>query len=131
MNHIGAGLLERKYAFHTHLKASLEQTDAELKVATRGPGFALDQTFYLDGHNDQSNLELLGATSVSARTAWSKNHKQLVETHQIKTKQGKDGELIIERSLMDQRRSLVVSFILKLNGEPNQTSAGQIWRKES
>ncbi|MBV8100175.1 MAG: hypothetical protein JOZ31_13550 [Verrucomicrobia bacterium] len=130
MNQIGAGLLDRQYASQTRLKATLEQTDDELKIATRGPGFALEETLYLDGHNNQNNLKLLGATSVNARTAWSKDHKELVETHQIKTKQGKDGELIIKRSLMDQGRTLVVSYVLRLNGDPNQTSARQIWRKE-
>jgi len=130
MNQIGAGLFDRKYAAGTKLKATLEQTDAEVKVATRGPGFALDETLYLDGHSDQNKMELLGATSVNARTAWSKDHKQLVETHQIKTKQGKDGQLIIKRSLMDQGKTLVVTFSLKINGEPNETSARQIWRKE-
>jgi len=131
MNQIGAGLLDRKYASQTKLKATLDQTDAELKVATRGPGFALDQTLYLDGHNDQSKLELLGATSIDSTVRWSKDHKQLVETHQIRTKQGKDGQLIIKRSLMDQGKTLVVSFTLKLSGESNETSARQIWRKES
>jgi len=131
MNQIGAGLLDRKYASQTELKATLEQTDAELKVATRGPGFALDETLYLDGHNDQNKIVLLGATSISARTAWSKDYKQLVETRQIKTKQGKEGQLIIKRSLMDEGKTLVISFILKLNGEPDQTSPRQIWRRES
>ncbi|MBV8483878.1 MAG: hypothetical protein JO077_13560 [Verrucomicrobia bacterium] len=131
MNKIGAGFLDRKYASQTELKATLEQTETELKIAARGPGFALDETLYLDGHNDRSKIELLGAISVNARTGWSKDHKQLVETHEIKTKNGKDGQLIIERSLMDHGRILVVSYTLKLTGEPNQTSARQIWRKQS
>jgi hypothetical protein len=42
-------------------------------------------------------LDLKASTSLKARTAWSEDHKQLVATHQIKTKQGKDGQLIIKR----------------------------------
>jgi hypothetical protein len=131
MMQIGAGFVDRKYAARTELQATLQQTDDVLTVATRGPGFALDQTLYLDGRNDPSSLELLGATSVDAKTTWSKDHQQLVETHHIRTKQGKDGQLIIKRNLLDEGKTLVVAFTLKLNAEPNQTSARQIWRKQA
>ena len=131
MTRIGASLLDRKYVAQTKLKATLEQTDDVLKVATRGPSFALNQTLYLDGRNDSSNQQLLGATSVDAKTTWSQDHKQLIETHHIRTKEGKEGQLIIKRSLMDDEKTLVVAFTLKLNGEPNQTFARQIWRKQA
>jgi hypothetical protein len=131
MNQIGADFLDRKYAAETRLEATLQQTEDVLTVATRGPGFALDQTLYLDGRNDPSNLHLLGATSVNAKTVWSEDFKQLVETHQIRTKQGKDGQLTIKRSLTDQGKTLVVAFNLKLNAEPNQTSARQIWHRQA
>ena len=130
MSQIGASSLDRKYAAQTALKATLQQTEDVLTVATRGPGFALDQTLYLDGRNDPSNLQLLGAASVNAKTVWSKDYKQLVETHQIRTKQGKDGQLTIKRSLIDQGKTLVVAFNLELNADPGQTSARQIWRKQ-
>jgi len=73
----------------------------------------------------------LGATSLKARTAWSEDHKQLVATHQIKTKQGKEGQLIIKRYLIDEGKTLVVAFTLELNAEPNKTSARQIWHKQA
>ena len=131
MEQFGAGPLDRKYAASTKLTATLQQTEDILTVATRGPGFTLDQSLYLDGHTDTGNLNLLGATSLNARTSWSKDYKQLVETHQIRTKQGKDGSLIIKRYLIDQGKTLVVVFSLKLNAEPSQTSARQIWRKQA
>jgi hypothetical protein len=131
MDQIGASFFDRKYAGWISLRATLQQTEDVLTVATRGPGFVLDQTLYLDGHNDQRSLEILGVTSLNAKTVWSKDDKQLVETHQIRTKQGKDGQLIIRRSLMDEGKTLVVTFNLKLNAEPNQTSARQIWHKEA
>jgi hypothetical protein len=56
MNQIEASLLERKYAASTGLKATFHQTENVLTVATRGPGFALDETLYLDGRTDPSNL---------------------------------------------------------------------------
>ena len=90
MKQIGASLLERKYATSTKLKATFHQTENVITVATRGPAFALDEALYLDGRADPGNLKLLGATSLKTRTAWSKDQKQLVETDQIKTKQGKD-----------------------------------------
>jgi hypothetical protein len=131
MKQIGASLLERKYASSTKLKATFHQTENVVTVATRGPAFALDQTLYLDGRTAAGNLNLLGAASLETRTAWSKDHKQLVETDQIKTKQGKDGQLIIKRYLIDEGKTMVVAFTLKLNAEPNQTSARQIWRKQA
>ena len=130
MSQIGASSLDQKYAAQTSLKARLQQTEDSLKVSTRGPGFALDQTLHLDGRNDSGNLELLGATSVNAKTTWSSDFKQLVESHQIRTKQGKDGQLTIKRYLADQGKTLVVGFSLTLNAEPNQTSARQVWRKQ-
>jgi hypothetical protein len=131
MTQIGASFFDRKYAAWTKLRATLEQTDDILKVATRGPGFALDQTLYLDGRTDSSNLQLLGATSVNAKTTWSRDYKQLVETHHIRTKHGQDGQLIITRYLMDGGKTLVVAFNLKLNAEPDEISARQIWRKQA
>jgi len=131
MTQIGAGFLDRKYAAHTKLKATLDQTADLLTIAARGPGFALNQTLYLDGRNDPSYLQLLGATSVNTKTVWSKDYKQLVETHQIRTKQGRDGELIIKRNLKDDGKAVVVVMILKLEEEPTPTSARQIWRKQA
>ena len=43
MKQIGASLLEQKYATSTELKATFHQTEQVLTIATRGPGFALDE----------------------------------------------------------------------------------------
>ena len=86
MKQIGAGLLDRTYAASTKLKATVHQTEQILTIAARGPGFALDETLYLDGRTDLSNQQLLGATALKTRTAWSEDQKQLIETHQIKTR---------------------------------------------
>ena len=131
MKQIGAGLLEQKYATSTKLTATFHQIEQVLTIATRGPGFALDETLYLDGRTDPSNQQLLGATALNTRTAWSEDHKQLVATHQIKTKEGKGGQLIITRHLINEGKSMVVDFTLKLNTEPNTTSARQIWNKQT
>ena len=80
MKQIGASLLERKYAASISLKAAVHRTEDVLTVATRGLGFALDRTLYLDGRTDPSNKQLLGATALKTRTAWSEDQKQLVET---------------------------------------------------
>ena len=129
MTQIGAGFLDRKYASHVKLKATLNQTADVLTIAARGPGFAFNETLYLDGRNDPSNLQILGATSVNAKTVWGKHHKKLVETHHIRTKQGKVGELTIKRSLIDEGKTLVAVYTLKLEEEPQETSARQVWRK--
>jgi hypothetical protein len=130
MTQIGAGFLDRKYAAHVKLKATLQQTGDVLTIAARGPGFALDQTLYLDGRNDSSNLQILGATAVNTKTVWSKHNKKIVETHHIRTKQGKEGELTIKRNLADEGKAVVVVYTLKLEEEPTPTSARQIWRKQ-
>ena len=131
MIRIGASYFERKYANMAGLKATFHQTEQVLTVSVRGPGFALDETVYLHGHTVPSNLELLGATSVNARAAWSKDQQELVETRQIKTKGGKSGELIIKRHLTDQGKSLVLAYTLRLSAEPQTTSVRQIWRKQA
>ena len=130
MNQVGASLTERKYATSAELKATFHQTENVLTVATRGSGFTLDETLYLDGRTDPSNLQLLGATSLQTRTAWSEHDKQLIETHQIKTRQGKEGQLIIKRYLVDGGNTMVVAFALALNAEPNKASAHQVWHKQ-
>jgi hypothetical protein len=129
MRQIGASLLQQKCAAWIRLKATIHQTDQVLTVATRGLGFALDRTLYLDGRTDPSNKQLLGATTLKTRTAWSEDQKQLIETHQIKTRQGKEGELIIKRYLINDGRNMVLAFSVKLNAEPQITSARQIWHK--
>jgi hypothetical protein len=68
------------------------------------------------------------ASTNNTKTVW--DHKQLVETHHIKTKQGRDGELTIKRNLIDRGKAVVAVMILKLEEEPNPTSARQIWRKQ-
>ena len=131
MKQIGAGLLDRGYAASIKLKATVHQTEQVLTIAARGPGFALDQTLYLDGRTDRSNEQLLGATALKTRTAWSKDGKRLVATHQIKTKQGKQGQLIITRYLINGGKNLVAVYTLKLDAEPDKTSARQIWDKQA
>jgi len=131
MTRIGASFLERKYAAWTKLTAALHQTDDVLKIAARGPGFALDETLYLDGRNDTGNLQLLGATSLNTRTVWSKDNQQLVETHQIRTKQGKEGQLVIKRYLTNEGKTLVAVYSLQLKTDPNKISAQQVWNKQA
>jgi hypothetical protein len=131
MTQIGAGFIDRKYAAHTRLKATLNQTADLLTIAARGPGFAFNQTLYLDGRNDPSYLQILGATSVNAKTVWSKDNKQLVETHHIRTKKGRDGELTIKRKLIDDGKAVAVLYTLQLEEETAPTSARQIWRKQA
>ena len=112
-------------------KATIDQTEQVITVATRGRGFALDETLYPDGRSHPSNLQLLGANCLTARTAWSEDQKQLVVTYQIKTKQGKEGQLIVKRYLINEGKTEVVVFTLKLNAEPDQISARQIWPKQA
>jgi hypothetical protein len=130
MKQIGANLFEQKYAAWITLKATVHQTEQVLTVATRGLGFSLDRTLYLDGRTDPSNKQLLGATALKTRSAWSEDQTQLVETHQIKTRQGKEGQLIIKRYLINDGKSMVLAFTVKLNAEPQITSASEIWRKQ-
>ena len=130
MKQIGASLFERKYAASIRLKATVHQTEQVLTVATRGLGFALDRTLYLDGRTDPSNKQLLGATALKTRTAWSEDQKHLVEKHHIRTRQGKEGQLTIKRSLIEQGKAVEAVMILKLDEEPTPTSARQIWRKQ-
>ena len=78
----------------------------------------------------QANLQLLGATCLTARTAWSEDLKNLVVTYQIKTKQGKEGQLIVKRYLINEGKTEVAVFTLQLNAEPDQISARQIWPKQ-
>ena len=131
LKEVGANILEQKFAAWVNLTATFHQTEDVLMVATRGPGFTLDETLYLDGRRDQSSLQLLGATSLNTRTVWSNDHKQLVATHQIKTKQGKEGELIVTRYLIGDGETLMVAFTLRLNAEPDEVSARQIWHKQA
>jgi hypothetical protein len=84
-------------------QSPFDQTEEILRIATRGPGFALDETLCLDGRTDPSNQQLFGATALKTRTAWFEDHKQLVPTHQIKTKQGKKGRTD-HHKIPDKRR---------------------------
>ena len=52
-------------------------------------------------------------------------------TYQIKTKQGKDGQLIVRRYLINEGKTEVVVFTLTLSTEPGQISARQIWPKQA
>lgn len=67
MKYIEAGPLERAYAAWAPLQTTMLQNGDELIVATRGPGFALDQTLYLDGRIDRDNLRLFGPLLLTLR----------------------------------------------------------------
>ena len=130
MKKAGARLLEQKFASLTNLKATIQQTEQVITVATRGRGFALDETLYPDERSHPSNLQLLGANCLTARTAWS-GDQELVVTYQIKTKQGTEGQLIVTRYLINEGKTEVVVFTLTLSTEPGQISARQIWPKQA
>src|SRR5262249_48731623 len=132
MRHIGASFIERKFASLAKLSATFHQSDQVITVATRGPGgFALDETLYPDGRSRPSNLQLLGALSVSVKASWPKDHQRLIATYQIKTKQGKQGQLDIKRSLINELKTEVVAYTLELNGESDKISARQLWNKQA
>jgi hypothetical protein len=129
MQEIGAPFHERKLADVIDLKADIRQTEHVMTVATRGLGFSLDETLHLNGRTEPSNQNLFGATSNRTKTAWSKD-KELVTTHYIRTKQGKEGQLIVKRYLTNEGKNLVVAFTLRLHGA-NTTSARQIWQRRA
>jgi len=131
MDKIGAGFVERKLAAVAPLKATFHQNEDMVTVATRAPGFSLNEILYLDGRSHPTNIELLGGTTLNASAVWSNDHQQLISTYQIKTKQGKDGELIIKRYLINGMKTEGVVFTLKLNGQPDEISARQIWNKQA
>jgi hypothetical protein len=126
MKKVGARLFEQKFASLTNLKATIQQTEQVITVATGGRGFALDETLCPDERSHPNNLQLLGANCLTARTASSRDQKQIVVTYQIKTKQGKEGQLIVTRYLINEGKTEVVVFTLKLNGEPDE-----IWPKQT
>ena len=129
MQKIGVNFLERKLAVVAPLKATFHQTEDVLTVATRAPGYALDEILYPDGRSHPSNIELLGGTTLNSRAVWSEDYQQLIATYEIKTKQGKEGQLIIKRYLINGMKSEEVVLTLKLNGQPDEISARQIWNK--
>jgi hypothetical protein len=131
MDKIGAGFVERKLAEVAPLKATFHQSEDVVTVATRAPGFSLNEILYLDGRSRPTNIDLLGGTTLNVSAVWSNDQQQLISTYQIKTKQGKDGELIIKRYLINGMKSEGVVFTLKLNGQPDAISARQIWNKRT
>ena len=131
MQKMGAGFLDRKFAAVAPLKATFHQSEDVLTVATRAPGFSLDEILYLDGRSRPTNIALLGGTTLNSSAVWSKDDQQLISTYQIKTKQGKEGELIIKRYLTNGMKSERVVFTLKLNGQADEISASQIWNKQA
>jgi hypothetical protein len=130
MEKIGAGFLERKLAAVAPLKATFRQSEDVVTVATRAPGFSLDETLYLDGRSHPTNLSLLGGTTLDSSALWSNDQQQLISVYQIKTKDGKEGELTIKRRLTNGTKSERVVFTLKLNGQPDEISASQVWNRQ-
>jgi len=131
MKYMGASYLQRKFANSANLRATYRQTPSVLTIAVRGAAVAMDETLHLDGRADRRSQEILGVTSFKIRTTWSNDHKELVETRQIKTKRGQDGQLIIRRHLINDGKSMVVAFSLRLEGKPNTTSCRQVWQKQA
>jgi hypothetical protein len=131
MQKIGAGFLVRKSAAVVPLKATFHQSEDVVTVAIRAPGFSLDEILYLDGRSHPTNIALIGATTLTSSAVWSKDYQKLISTYQIKTKQGKEGKLIIKRYLINGTESKGVVFTLRLNGQPDQISATQIWNKQA
>lgn len=131
MKYMGASYLQRKFANSANLRATYRQTASVLTIAVRGGAVAMDETLYLDGRADRRSQEILGLTSLKIKTTWSNDHKELVETRQVKTKREQGGQLIIRRHLINEGRSMVVAFSLMLEGKPNTTTCRQVWQKQA
>jgi hypothetical protein len=129
MKEVGSNLLERKYATMASPKGHVPANRTRPDSRYLGPRLRLDETLYLNGRTEPSNLNILGATALNTRAAWSRDHKELVVTYQIRTKHGKEGQLIIERHLINDGKSVMVAFALRLNEAPDTISASQIWQK--
>jgi hypothetical protein len=129
MQEIGAAFHERKLADVIDLKADIRQTEHVVTIATRGLGVSINETLNLNGRTEPSDMSLLGATSYKTATTWSKDD-QLVTTNHIRTKAGKEGQLIVKRHLINEGKTLVVGYTLRLHGETT-TSARQIWQRRA
>jgi hypothetical protein len=76
-------------------------------------------------------IKRIGATCLTARTAWSKHHKETRRDLSDQNQTGKEGQLIVKRYLINEGKTEVAVFTLQLNAEPDQVSARQIWPKQA
>ena len=129
MKRIGVPWIERKLAASTKLEATCHQTEDLLTVKTHATGFSRVETFHLDGRTEAKNEKRTGPYTI--RVAWSKDRQQLIATSNFRTKDGKNAELIVARTLTNAGQTLVLTQTLKIQGEPDGPPVHRVWQKRS
>jgi hypothetical protein len=126
---LGVSGLQRGLMNSAKLVSTYTQTQDELTIVSRAPGFSRTEQFRLDGQPESKTEAQTGPYTI--RTSWSEDGMQLVSTSTFKTKDGKNATLRVTRRLTNGGQTLVLTQTLQVEGESPPVVIHRLWRKKS
>src|SRR5215469_2936518 len=118
LKRMGASALELMFAGSTKLESTYRQSRNLLTITTRGPFFSRTEKLRLDGALETKTEKKTGSYTI--RNVWSNHGKGLISTSAFRTRDDKNAELTVTRTLADGGNTLVLTQRLKVEGEPPQ-----------
>jgi len=129
LKRMGASALELMFAGSTKLESTYRQSRNLLTITTRGPFFSRTEQLRLDGALETKTEKKTGSYTI--RNVWSNHGKELISTSAFRTRDDKNAELTVTRTLADRGNTLVLTQRLKVEGEPPQPVVRRIWRRKA
>ncbi|MBV9875658.1 MAG: hypothetical protein JO025_13070 [Verrucomicrobia bacterium] len=129
LKRMGASALELIFAGSTKLESTYRQSKNLLTITTRGPFFSRTEQLRLDGATETKTEKRTGSYTI--RNVWSNHGKELISISAFRTRDNKNAELTITRTLADGGNTLVLTQTLKVEGEPPHPAVRRIWRRKT
>jgi hypothetical protein len=120
--------VQRRLAASMKVEAVYKQSPDQLVIRARGSGFSRTEQIQINGPPEARTEKITGPYTIQTR--WSAAGTQLITTYNFRTKDGKNANLIINRSLADAGATLVLNGTMHVEGEPQKWVVRRVWRKE-
>ena len=127
LKRLGASWVERTLGSSLQLQSTYTQTPDLLTVQLRGPAFNRTDVMRIDNKPETKEEARTGRYTI--RTFWSAHGTQLVSTISLRTKDSREAQFIIVRSLADGGQTLVLTGTLRVTGESGTYTVRRVWRK--
>ena len=109
------------------MEATYTQTPELITVDRRGFGFQKTDLIRIDNKPDVEQDDLLWRYTI--RTHWSESGAQLISEISFRTKDSRDGQMVVVRELADGGKTLIWNSTLKISGESGSWTVRRVWRK--
>jgi hypothetical protein len=127
LNRLGASWVERRFGASIQMEATYTETPQLITVDYQGFGFQKTDLIRTDGKPEIQEDSLLGRYTM--RSYWSEGGTQLISDISFRTKDSRDGQMVVVRKLADGGKTLIWNSKLEISGESGSWTVHRVWRK--